>query len=349
MKFVNKPLRGQNAILLNREVVLPADGWSMLACKGEHPIVAVSAGGEQNVFLQIVDDDACLAMVNRFNQDKESGEQLELLVDYDHFSDDLNQPSEAAGWIQELQNREDGLYGRIRWSRSGKAAVEGLEYRFISPVWLPTDCEELDNRRLRPLRLDKAAVTNEPNIKGMKPLANRDNNVPEGGGKESIMDFKALLLALLGLAPEATDEEISTGVDGIKGKLTNAEAVEGELEEKKTELEKLQNSELEGQVEDDMEEFKDVIKEDNKEEVKDQLMKNRAATRAVLASIVKPAASPQKILNRKDGKKPAAASQAEAEKSEKRQRFVDELKLKNRCNNSQAWAQAASLKPELFV
>ena len=89
-----------------------------------------------------------------------------------------------------------GLWANIRWSDVGKAAVEGGRYRFLSPVWARKDCEELGENRLRPVRLLNAAVTNDPNLKGMVPLSNRreisttdgtdttDRDKASGGGVE---------------------------------------------------------------------------------------------------------------------------------------------------------------------
>lgn len=65
-----------------------------------------------------------------------------------------------------------GLWAKIRWSDVGEAAVTGGRYRFLSPVWTRTGCVDLGNGRLRPVRLLNAALTNDPNLKGMCPLSN---------------------------------------------------------------------------------------------------------------------------------------------------------------------------------
>jgi len=66
-----------------------------------------------------------------------------------------------------------GLWANIRWSDVGEAAVKGGRYRFLSPVWARSDCVDLGNGRVRPVRLLNAAVTNDPNLKGMVALSNR--------------------------------------------------------------------------------------------------------------------------------------------------------------------------------
>jgi phage I-like protein len=215
--------------ILSTAAKLPEDGFYQIAALGEHPIVIGDDAAPVRI-VQVVDAAACEAMANRFAQERAARPAAELLVDYDHFSEDTDKTSEAAGWIQELQNRADGLYARIQWTDNGEAAVRGRRYRFLSPVWNRSECEVIAAGRVRPMRLDRAAVTNDPNIKGMAPLINRTAPIvaaapadsgsesPATGGKESKMDYKAELLAMLGLNAEATDEEISAAVAAKKAK-----------------------------------------------------------------------------------------------------------------------------------
>jgi len=155
--------------LTNRDFNLPADGYCHILPPGIHP--------HQSGRKQVVDDKAFEAILNAFAQDKEKKSEVDdggvLLADYDHFSNDPNQKSEAAGWIEDLQRRDDGLYAKIRWSTSGAKAVRGGDYRYVSPVWNREDVEQIDKDTIRPLRIDRIGLTNDPNIKGMRPLRNR--------------------------------------------------------------------------------------------------------------------------------------------------------------------------------
>jgi phage I-like protein len=155
-----------NTLLLNRDgFQMPADGWYQVAPLGEFAHAAAGV-------VQVVDRDACAAMVNRFAEDAAVANFAGLLVDFDHFSLDGEKRSEAAGWITALENRDGGLFAQIRWSDLGEEAVKGGRYRFLSPVWNRTDCVDLGGGRVRPVRLLNAAVTNDPNLKGMRPLSN---------------------------------------------------------------------------------------------------------------------------------------------------------------------------------
>jgi phage I-like protein len=82
-----------NALILNREsFLLPTDGWCQLAPLGEFPHPASG-------LIQVVDAEACEAMVARFRSDAASPLFPGLLVDFDHFSLDERCRSEAAGWM----------------------------------------------------------------------------------------------------------------------------------------------------------------------------------------------------------------------------------------------------------
>jgi hypothetical protein len=166
-----------NTLILNRDgFQMPADGWYQIAPLGE--FAHAQAG-----LVQVVDAEACAAMVNRFRADARGANFAGLLVDFDHFSLDGEKRSEAAGWITDLDNRDGGLFARIRWSDVGEDAVKGGRYRFLSPVWARGDCVDLGNGRVRPVRLLNAAVTNDPNLKGMRPLSNSAATAAAGGAQ----------------------------------------------------------------------------------------------------------------------------------------------------------------------
>ena len=158
--------------LLNRdesgEFKLPKDGYYHVAPIGTFKHRASGT-------TQVIDAEAVKSMVDTFHaEEKAAGQHWPgVLVDFDHFSHDAEKPTVAAGWIEDLQNRDDGLWAKIRWSDLGEEAVKGGRYRLISPVWNRSECEELGGETIKPLRLDRVAVTNDPNLKGMVPMSNR--------------------------------------------------------------------------------------------------------------------------------------------------------------------------------
>jgi len=147
----------------------PADGWYHIEPKGNHP-------NQAGKIIQVIDDAACQSVVNRFNQDANAGRLShghEMLIDHEHFKHDTGKETLAYGWLQRLERRDEGIFGRIRWSATGQKAVDGGDYRFFSTEYDPADLETLNDRRVRPLRLAGLTLTNDPNNKGARPITNR--------------------------------------------------------------------------------------------------------------------------------------------------------------------------------
>jgi len=167
-----------NTRILNREFQHPADGWYQIEALGHHPNPAAGV-------VQIIDAEAAQAITTRFNAEAAAGRLRhgqELLIDHEHFSDQPDQETRAYGWLQELQTRDDGIYGRIRWTSTGRAAVDGGDYRFFSTEYEPADLQPVksENRMpntemklMRPLRLAGLTLTNMNNNRGQKPITNR--------------------------------------------------------------------------------------------------------------------------------------------------------------------------------
>jgi hypothetical protein len=161
-----------NPPILNREFQHPADGWYQVEAQGEHPHRAAGV-------VQVIDTASAASIVERFNADAAAGRLRhghEMLIDHEHFSDQSDQETRAYGWLQELQNRDDGIYGRIRWTATGQAAVDGGDYRFFSTEYEPQDLQVLIDgkpQKVRPLRLAGLTLTNMNNNRGQKPITNR--------------------------------------------------------------------------------------------------------------------------------------------------------------------------------
>jgi hypothetical protein len=151
--------------MIAQPFTLPDDGWFQISAIGDFPHATTG-------LVQVIDADAVAAIVQRFAEESAKPNFPGVLVDWDHASLDLDKPTEAAGWIMNLQQRPDGLWGQVRWSDRGAEAISGGRYRFMSPVWRQEDCLALGEKKVRPLRLFNCALTNDPNIKGMVPLAN---------------------------------------------------------------------------------------------------------------------------------------------------------------------------------
>jgi phage I-like protein len=314
-----------NALLLNRDgFVMPADGWYQLAPFGEFPHAAAGV-------VQVVDEEACSAMAARFKADAGIANFAGLLVDFDHFSLDSEKRSEAAGWITDLECRNglgpasslagttpgqspagSGLWAQIRWSDIGEQAVKGGRYRFLSPVWALSDCVDLGNGRVRPARLLNAAVTNDPNLKGLVPLANASpvdscasigrgeggpcvakamqgmNLKPEFLNREN--DMKKVIEKLmnhLGLPGDASEDLVLEKMQGLPG-LTVVSELQNSLKLASDERDSLK-LELKGLNDDlvnrHLAEFEGLISEATKPFWAGQLMTNRETALAALREV----------------------------------------------------------------
>jgi len=342
-----------NTPILNRDFQHPADGWYHFEPKGEHP--NRGAG-----IVQVIDDVACEAIANRFNADAEAGQLShghEMLIDQEHFSHDSDKETRAFGWLGRLQNRADGIYGKIRWSATGKTAVDGGDYRFFSTEYDPENLQVLnrETNRVRPLVLSGLTLTNRPNNRGGRPITNRntlpdDPANPPAGDLADIQNRKHKMKQIatrLGLSADASEEAIIGELAKLENRATAAEAQVGPLTAER-DLLKNRVTELDAdQIDADLDAH--GVKDDAvRNRLKPVLapMKNRADRVAFLTEVVaKPAAAPEvkpqtKLFNR-DGKSPAAGKNANGESTgadkERAQRIMNralELQKQHRNLNS---------------
>ena len=285
--------------LLNRESAengtfqLPADGYFQLLPIGEFPGTMIR-GDEKVEITQIYDRENLAAMADAF--------EGELMVDYEHFSHDLEKATNAAAWIDALQLRDDGLYAKARWTAQGKADVEGGNYRYISPEL--DQIEVAGEGRIRPLRLTGAGLTNRPALKNLKPLSNRERGTQTETEPNTDMNkIIAAIAPFLGL-PSGADEatvlnrlgEIPAGttLETLSTKAKDYDAVVQNRDEL-----------LDAQVETDLDRFESegVIKD--RASVKAMLLHNRESTIKMLEGL-KPAeqSPPERVYNRAQAKSP---------------------------------------------
>jgi|GEM_PF-1882290 len=123
-----------------------------------------------------------------------------LPVDYEHGQDHLAPKgiaAPAAGWIEALEARPDGLYARVEWTKAGRKSVEEKEYRYISPAFT--------HRAGRMLRLQGAALVNRPALE--LPALAREQPLTE----ENAMNLTAIAAAL-GLEQNAGEKDILAAI-----------------------------------------------------------------------------------------------------------------------------------------
>lgn len=138
------------------------------------------------------------SIIERSRRDLERG----MPVDMDHAMD-RHKESEApaAGWIEELAAREDGIWARIQWTPTGKAKITGREYRFISPVVMVTKAGEV-------MAVKRAGLTNAPAI-AMKALCSVDGGSEQDDPPtDDAAQVIAMLREALGAPPDTPVAEL---------------------------------------------------------------------------------------------------------------------------------------------
>lgn len=345
---------------------LSDDGWWQVSSKGEHPGRFADGPMCGERIIQVIDDAAIASMVATFNAERDaftaSGKEFPgMLVDFDHFSHDANKSSKAGCWIFEMEGRPDGVWARGKWTGEGMEAVTNGDFRFASSVLC--GFAHLERDKFRPSKIERVALTNDPNDKGLHPITvpNRNNEQDK-----TTMNHKALLARLLGL-PETADDaamEASVGtfttahrdIPGVLATLTGVQnrltATCGELDTTKNRVKTL----TEEVVENDLKEYSGVIEDAGA--IKTALLANRDGTIGILKGLRKPAegkaqdknaadrANRKPIFNRQadGGKNPGSIDKADKNESEQyamkvANRAQEIIKTRN-CTRAEATTQA---------
>lgn len=127
---------------------------------------------------------------------------VDLMVDYDHELVRAQQQkggrAEAAGWVKELQVRQDGIYGRVEWTAAAAEKIRAGAYRYISP-WF----QALKSGRV--YQLMNAALVNMPAI----DLSEITASIIVNPSEDTSMDKIA---KALGLAETASQDAILAAI-----------------------------------------------------------------------------------------------------------------------------------------
>ena len=229
-----------------------------VAPRGEYPQWIDDPGNpdKQIEVVQILDDKAMDAMVGNFSD--------KVLVDADH-SSEISSDTSAMGWVTKLfVDPDDGLMAEIEPTSEGVEKINGKVYRFVSGAWILDD----DNRPTRLVSIGLTNKPNLPvhpliNAQGATPdkkdMLGADGGMTENGpgnagdatdapdqdaqgtpepepghevsektenqGKVNMDKIKEML----GLAPEATDEEAYAAIDALLSRCETVESVANSL------------------------------------------------------------------------------------------------------------------------
>ncbi|MEW6427321.1 MAG: phage protease [Thermodesulfobacteriota bacterium] len=154
----------------------------------------------------------------------------DFVIDYEHqtlHTEKNGQPAPAAGWFKDLEWRDAGLYATgVRWTDAAAARIQAKEYRYISPVF------PWDKRTGEVLDVLMAALTNFPGIEGNSDLAALAAAKFITTQEEQVN--KEQLAALLGLATDATEEQINRAIVALKAAAQASDTKDAEIAALKT-------------------------------------------------------------------------------------------------------------------
>lgn len=318
-----------NARIINREGIAPlARTWHQIEVAGEHP----AALGPRRV-TQVIDAEALRELERTFNAEAMAAGHPGLLIDADHLSHDLGRPTEAMGWLRELESREGQLWGQVEWTDLGAAAARNGRYKFFSTEYDAGGLRDLGAGRVRPVRLAGLALTNRPNNKGGRPITNRKGDQsPEQHPTQEDKRTMKTIADKLGLPAEATEEQIVTAIGAIQNRAAEAEAEEILNRHEKR------------------------IPEGTRDKWRERLIANRAQAEEILGELPEREAKPaeparEQITNRAAAAVPGAdrAHGSEPADLAGRQKAAA-LTIMNRqgCTFIRAWDIAKNENPELF-
>lgn len=243
----------------------------------------------------------------------------EILVDFDHASE-TGGPTEAAAWATALRSDEDGLHATFRMTDKGAEALSATRYRYLSPAWYVDE-------EGHPTELSTIALTNRPNLpvprllnrKPAEPAQNAEagetitaphdadaDNPPAEGKPETNEGNPRMdkIREMLGLAAEATDEEVLAAVDALRA----------ERDQLKSEKEQMEAAAKEAALDAEAEEFVEEKKEfvADKEACKNAYKRDPEGTRALFNALAAPKPAPvdgkpARIVDVNSAQKPADA------------------------------------------
>ncbi len=141
---------------------------------------------------------------------------IEVVVDYEHQTL-TGDRAPAAGWAREWRWRDGaGIEARIDWTSEAAGYLARGEYRYYSPVFA------VRRQDSRLCGIHSLALTNTPRTNNITPLLAKLGAEPETEDRQ--MDLK-LLIARLGLAEDATEDEVLAGIDALKAESGGPETV----------------------------------------------------------------------------------------------------------------------------
>lgn len=132
--------------------------WIQASPKGtfEHPVF-----GQQTL-----DDVRIERFINHFKQNVYG---QDLPISYEHYGMDASKGWKAAGWVKDMEARDDGMWWQIAFTEEAAEGIENGEWKYFSPEWYLTWTTPEGDVTFTDVA-SGGALTNQPFYKNMVPL-----------------------------------------------------------------------------------------------------------------------------------------------------------------------------------
>lgn len=155
--------------------------------------------------------------------------QTPFVIDYEHqtlYTEKNGQPAPAAGWFKGLEWRDgEGLFASdAEWTAKASAHIDAREYLYFSPVF------SYHPQTGEVLQMLMGALTNNPGIDGMQEVVALAARFIDPPTEEVRMpELLKKLLAALGLAETATEQDALAAMTALKTKADQVVGLEGQI------------------------------------------------------------------------------------------------------------------------
>ncbi|WP_299370438.1 phage protease [uncultured Tateyamaria sp.] len=136
-----------------------------------------------------------------------SGEPIFIDVDHSSIKPDVAD-RRAYGYIIELTEREDGIWGKVDWTTAGRALMADRAFWGVSPILRHTKAGKVT-------RIASVALTNNPALRQLSALTTQ---------AEYGMEFLQKLAVALGLSDTASEEDVMAAIMKMKDAPSDGEA-----------------------------------------------------------------------------------------------------------------------------
>lgn len=115
---------------------------------------------------QTIDETRIARFIQNFN-DKIYGQDIP--INYEHFGKDPAKGYKAAGWVTDIENRDDGMWWQVAFTDDATKEIKANEWRYFSPEWYEVWTDPVT--QVKHLDVPSGgALTNQPFFKNQVPL-----------------------------------------------------------------------------------------------------------------------------------------------------------------------------------